>query len=55
MRMIFGLENPHPGLRKLNKIKEEHLNLSPRHQMRIKLAIQVNKFNVSNFHMHLSI
>ena len=50
----FGLENLHPGLQKLNKIKEEHINLSPRHQMMVKLAAQVNKFNVSIFHMYLS-
>ena len=49
------LENLHPGLRKLNKIKEEHINLSPRHRMRVKLAVQVNKFNVANFHMDLSV
>ena len=51
----IGLENLHPGFRKLNKIKEEHINLSPRHRMRVKLAAQVNKFNISIFHMYLSI
>ena len=50
----IGLENLHPGLQKLNKIKEEHINLSPRHRMRVKLAAQVNKFNVPILHMYLS-
>ena len=50
----IGLENLHPGLRKLNKIKEEHRNLSPRHRMRVKLVAQVNKFHVSILHMYLS-
>ena len=51
----IGLGNLHPGLRKLNKMKEEHINLSPRHRLRVKLAAQVNKFNVSKFQMHLSV
>ena len=51
---VFGLENLHHGLQKLNKIKEEHINLSPQHQMMVKLAARVNKFNVSIFHMYLS-
>ena len=50
----IGLENLHPALRKLNKIKEEHINLSPRHRIRLQLAAQVNKFNVSVIHMYLS-
>ena len=51
----IGLENLHPGLRKLNKIKEEHINLTPRHRMRVKLAAKVNKFNVFILHMYLSL
>ena len=51
----IGLENIHHGLRKLNKIKEEHINLSPRHQIRVTLATQVNKFNVFIFDMYLSV
>ena len=50
----IGLENLHPSLGKLNKIEEEHINLSPRHGMKVKLAAQVNKFNISILHMYLS-
>ena len=32
----------HPGLRKLHKLREEHIRLSPRHRMRVKLAVQVS-------------
>ena len=49
----IGLENIHHGLRKLNKIKEEHINLSPRHQIRVTLGTQVNKFNVFIFDMYV--
>ena len=51
----IGLENIHPGSQKLNKIKEERINLIPRHQIRVTLATQVNKFNVSIFDMYLSV
>ena len=29
------------GLRKMHKLREEHVRLSPRHRMRVKLAAQV--------------
>ena len=38
----LGLHRFSPGLRLLHKLREEHINLSPRHRMRVKLAAQVN-------------
>ena len=32
----------HPGLRKLRKLREEHIRLSPCHRIRVKLAAQVS-------------
>ena len=37
----LGLNRAAPGLRKLVKLREEHIKLSPRHRMRVKLAVQV--------------
>ena len=53
----IGLENLHPSLGKYVNLAyhiEEHINLSPRHGMKVKLAAQVNKFNISILHMYLS-
>ena len=31
------------GLRRLPKLREEHINLTPKHRMKVKLAAQVTK------------
>ena len=31
------------GLRRLPKLREDHINLTPRHRMKVKLAAQVTK------------
>ena len=39
----LGMHRYAPGLRKMPRLSEEHINLSPRLRMRVNLAVQVNK------------
>ena len=39
----LGLNRAALGLRRLHKLTEDHIRLSPRHRMRVKFAVQVNK------------
>ena len=40
----LGMNRGAPGLRKLHRLREEHIKLSPRHRMRVKLATQVRNY-----------
>ena len=40
----LGMNRAAPGLRKLHKLKEEHIRLSPRLRMQVKLAAQVRSY-----------
>ena len=42
----LGMNRASPGLRKLHKLKEEHVRLTPRLRMQVKLAAQVSSFYV---------
>ena len=43
-----------PGLRKLIKLREEHIRLTPRDRMRVKLATQV-RYLIFNCLLHASL
>ena len=38
----LGMRQVAPGLRKLIKLREEHIRFNPRERMRVKLSVQVS-------------
>lgn len=49
----LGLNRAALGLRKLHKLREEHIKMSPRNRMRVKLAAQVSVILYDLYHILL--
>ena len=50
----LGIRQMAPGLRKLVKLREEHIRLTPRDRMGVKLAAQVS-YLIFNCLLHVSL
>ena len=50
----LGMRQVAPGLKKLIKLREEHIRLTPTDRMRVKLAAQVS-YSIFNCLLHVSL